>query len=217
MYLAYTYLITNKITNQYYYGFRCKNVKLKRHPEEDLWIKYFTSSKRVKKLIEEYGKESFDIQILLKDADHDKCYSYEQDLIAEHLSEGLCLNGYCRRTGKFSCAGLKKSAETIAKIREANTGQTRSAEARERISLATMGEKNHNYGKHKSEEVKIKIGKSRKNKPGRQQIPETRAKISATMKGHPPHNKGKPRSEAAKAKRRVTMILKSYLDHTPGV
>ena len=38
-------------------------MRLKRLPEDDLWIHYFTNSKLVKKLIVEYGKGSFQIQI----------------------------------------------------------------------------------------------------------------------------------------------------------
>jgi len=182
MYLAYTYLITNKITHQFYYGSRCKNVRLKRTPEEDFWIKYFTSSKKVKALILEHGTYSFDIQIIMKDPDYDKCYSYEQELIAEHIGMEGCLNGYCMKTGKWSTAGTKRSAETVAKIRESNIGQKRSEEAKMKMSLAQMGEKNHNYGKSKSEEIKVKIGASRKGKPGRAQSDEIKAKISATMK-----------------------------------
>jgi len=182
MYLPYTYFVRNKITNEYYYGSRCKNVKLKRTPEEDFWIKYFTSSKKVKALILVHGTDSFDIQLLMKDPDYDRCYSYEQELIAEHIGMGGCLNGYSMKTGKWSTAGVKRSVETVAKIAESNTGQKRSEEAKTKMSLAQMGEKNHNYGKSKSEETKIKIGASRKGKPGRAQSDETKAKISATMK-----------------------------------
>ena len=208
MYLAYTYLITNKITNEYYYGFRCKNVKLKKYPEEDLWVKYFTSSKKVKALINEYGKESFDIQIIMRDEDYDKCYFYEQELIAEHIGTDGCLNGYCMRTGKWSNAGVERSAETVAKIKESNTGQKRSDEAKAKMSLAQMGEKNHNYGKSKSEETKIKMGASRKSKPGRSPSAETRAKTSATMKNRPAHNKGLKSSDETKAKISASMKIK---------
>jgi hypothetical protein len=46
-------------TNKYYYG-----VKFKKgcHPN-DLWTKYFTSSKKVKGLIRKYGKKSFIFEI----------------------------------------------------------------------------------------------------------------------------------------------------------
>lgn len=57
--IPYIYLLHNKITNQVYYGCRyAKNC----HPD-DLWTKYFTSSKYVKELISLYGKDSFEFEI----------------------------------------------------------------------------------------------------------------------------------------------------------
>ena len=45
---AYVYKITNKVTNQFYYGSRTENIRKNRKPEEDLWKFYFTSSKKIK-------------------------------------------------------------------------------------------------------------------------------------------------------------------------
>lgn len=66
IYQSYTYLIHHVPTNTYYYGVRWQNIRLKRTPEEDLWIHYFTRSKKVKQLISEYGTESFKFQIRKK-------------------------------------------------------------------------------------------------------------------------------------------------------
>lgn len=63
IYSPYTYLLKHVPTNTYYYGVRWKNVRLSRSPEEDFWIYYFTTSKRVHKIIEQYGKESFLFEI----------------------------------------------------------------------------------------------------------------------------------------------------------
>jgi len=41
---AYVYQITNKITGEIYYGYRYRNQTLEIEPENDLWVKYFTSS-----------------------------------------------------------------------------------------------------------------------------------------------------------------------------
>ena len=60
---AYTYLLKHIPTNQFYYGVRWGN---KVPPEEDLWIRYFSSSERVKNLIDEYGIDSFDYEIRKK-------------------------------------------------------------------------------------------------------------------------------------------------------
>jgi len=57
--IPFTYLVKHIPTNKYYYG-----VKFKKgcHPN-DLWTKYFTSSKKVKGLIRKYGKKSFQFEI----------------------------------------------------------------------------------------------------------------------------------------------------------
>lgn len=140
MYLAYTYLVRNKITGQFYYGFRCKNVKLKRHPEDDLWVKYFTSSKKISNLIKEYGKDSFECVILSKDAVPDKCYILEQKLISENIKNKLCLNECCRLTGRFSTAGRIPSDESRLKSSKTQKGRSKSPiteVTREKLSTST--------------------------------------------------------------------------------
>ena len=57
--IPFTYLLKHINTNKYYYGVRFKKGC---HPN-DLWTKYFTSSKRVKALIRKYGKKSFIFEI----------------------------------------------------------------------------------------------------------------------------------------------------------
>jgi hypothetical protein len=66
IYTPYTYLIRHIPTNTHYYGVRWKNVRLKKTPEEDLWVTYFTRSKKVQSLINEYGKDSFEFEIRKK-------------------------------------------------------------------------------------------------------------------------------------------------------
>ena len=139
MYLAYTYFIKNKITNQFYYGSRCRNIKLKRTPQEDLWIHYFTSSNKIHKLIDIHGKESFEFIILLQDINYKKCYDYEQILIKEHVNDNKCLNMYCRLTNTFSTAGLAHSQETKDKISRKAKNRIQSQETKDKISKATSG------------------------------------------------------------------------------
>ena len=57
--IPFTYLVKHIPTNRYYYGVRFKKGC---HPN-DLWTKYFTSSKKVKGLIKKYGKKSFQFEI----------------------------------------------------------------------------------------------------------------------------------------------------------
>lgn len=55
----YTYYIYHMPTAQHYYGVRYS----KHYNPSDLWVTYFTSSKKVKALIKEYGKDSFYTEI----------------------------------------------------------------------------------------------------------------------------------------------------------
>lgn len=57
--MPFTYLVKCKATNQVYYGSRTA----KGCSPSDLWTTYFTSSKRVKALIEQFGKEQFETEI----------------------------------------------------------------------------------------------------------------------------------------------------------
>ena len=81
IYSAYTYLIHHKPTNTYYYGVRWKNIKQCRTPEQDLWVKYFTRSRRVKELIKDYGKDSFDFEIRKKFENITKAREWETKVL----------------------------------------------------------------------------------------------------------------------------------------
>jgi hypothetical protein len=57
--MAYTYLVKCLPTNEYYYGVRyAKNSR-----PDDLWVKYFTSSKVVKQRIDLFGKQQFAVEV----------------------------------------------------------------------------------------------------------------------------------------------------------
>ena len=56
----YTYIIKHKPTDRFYYGYRGAN-KVEAH--EDLWNKYYTSSPTIKKLIEQDGVDSFEVEV----------------------------------------------------------------------------------------------------------------------------------------------------------
>ncbi len=58
--IPYTYYLYHKPTGKKYYGVRVANWL---PPEEVLWNVYFSSSERVHKLIGDYGKDSFDVEI----------------------------------------------------------------------------------------------------------------------------------------------------------
>lgn len=70
----YTYRIRFIPTGEYYYGVRyAKDC----HPS-DLWIRYFTSCTKVKKLIREYGKESFTYEIRKTFTNKEQAIAWEE-------------------------------------------------------------------------------------------------------------------------------------------
>jgi hypothetical protein len=194
MYLAYTYFIKNKITNQFYYGFRCGNITHKRHPEDDLWIEYFTSSKRIKSLIKQYGTASFECNILLKDSNKEKCYIYEQELISKNINNEMCLNQYCNLNGIWSMAGATHSEETKEKIRIARASQP-----------ATMA------GKHHSNITKEKLSKAQ---TGRSSARKGTTVSDITLERMKIAHTGKQASDATKEKMRMTHTGKRMSEET---
>ena len=164
---AYVYRITNNITNQFYFGYRYRNQTLGVEPENDLWIKYFTSSNRIKKYIKTYGKDSFTVSIIYRNIDSVKCWQKEQFEIQKEWNNPLLLNGkyhspdnpkieIFRRVNflsettrqKMSNAGKgrPKTKEHKKKIAAANTGNVGSAQKRAKISAARKGKTPSNKG-----------------------------------------------------------------------
>lgn len=156
---AYVYRITNKITGEFYHGYRYRNQTLGIEPEDDIWVRYFTSSNRIKKDLKRYGKESFNVEIIYKNPDSVKCWQHEQIAIQQDWGNPLLLNGkyhdpnsnveIYRRVNllteesrqKMSAAakGRLKSEEHKRKIALANTGNVGSAQKRAKISAARKG------------------------------------------------------------------------------
>lgn len=89
---AYVYKITCLTTGQYYYGYRCKNIKLKRTPVEDFWVYYFSSSNQINNLINQYGLSNFNAEILSQHIDADSAYWQEQQNIKDSWGDLLLMN-----------------------------------------------------------------------------------------------------------------------------
>lgn len=88
----YVYKVIHSYTGQYYYGSRYSHVKDGRLPVDDLWAKYFTSSRVIKHLIEQDGKHAFSYEIINESTNAEMVYNLEQDLIRTHIDDPLCLN-----------------------------------------------------------------------------------------------------------------------------
>lgn len=75
--IPYTYYLYHEQTNTHYYGVRySKNCR-----PDDLWHTYFSSSKKVKKLINEYGTDSFSVEVRKTFNDREQAILWEQKVL----------------------------------------------------------------------------------------------------------------------------------------
>jgi len=147
MHTPYTYSLLHKPTGKKYYGARWA---VNCHPN-DLWQTYFTSSKHVKKLIEEYGKDSFIYTIRKVFNSVDDCRIWEQRVLTKlhvpkntsWLNKNVC--------GRFLPYG-KQSKEHIQKRVFKTTGSGNGMFGR-------FGKLNPFYGKKHSNETIEKLSK----------------------------------------------------------
>lgn len=188
MYQSYVYRVINSITNQFYIGSRTENVTKCRHPEDDLWKYYFTSSKRVKQMIAEYGLDSFVVEILSKHDSYEECFWEEQRLILESKHNPLRLNK----------AYVDPSTGTKVLTSYNETEEEKNSRMK-KMSKTKKGKFNSNghYGLRHTEETKQKIRESqaklgythseeaKQKMRGRVRTEEHAKKLSESKKGKP--------------------------------
>jgi ribosomal protein S27AE len=163
---AYVYTITNKLTGEFYHGYRYRNQTLGIVPKDDLWITYFTSSNRIKNDIKKYGKTAFTATIIYENSDSVKCWQQEQIAIRQDWGNPLLLNG------KYH--DPESSVEIFRRV------NILTEEFRQKMSAASKGRpKSENHKKNIAIANTGNIGSAQK-----------RAKISKARKGKPPSNKG---------------------------
>jgi len=113
MTVYFTYYLYHKPTKKKYYGAK---YKLGSNPS-DLWKTYFSSSKHVHKLIEEYGKDSFEYEIRKTFSNKDDCISWEQRVLKK-LKVKTNPEWLNIAIGKPSMQGKTHSEETKEKMRK---------------------------------------------------------------------------------------------------
>lgn len=173
---AYTYLIGWTAHDKWYYGYRGAN---KSSPEEDLWVRYFTSSKYV----EEFRKLHGEPDVVKVHRIFESC---EEARLHEH-----------RVLSKLKAVGsVRWLNRTNGGGRDFFDGSCRTPETYRKISKALKG-RVFRSGYKLSEETKAKIGAKSK---GRTASAETRKMWSEQRTGVKPWNKGVPFSEDSKAK-----------------
>lgn len=195
----YTYLIKHNPTGKVYYGVRIAN---KVDPVEDLWKIYFTSSVGVKKLIEETGKDSFEIEVRRIFETKDEAVSWETKVLrrCKVLQDDRWINaniaGYIFPTEeirkKMSAAQRNRvtSEETKKKLSEVQKGSKRPWSI-QNLPTDVSGENNGMYGKQHSDKTKQLISEANKGR-----TPWNKGKTGLQVA----HNKGKKMSAEQKAK-----------------
>jgi hypothetical protein len=147
----YTYLIKHIPTDQYYYGVRYA----KKCNPNDLWKAYFTSSKRVKNLIEQYGKDSFEYEVRKTFDSIEDAQNWEKRVLMKmripHRKDFLnhrysySLPSMSGSSHPLYEIGHKDSAKL--KMSLSHMGKKLSQETKTKMSISRTGEKNHCFGK----------------------------------------------------------------------
>jgi hypothetical protein len=201
----YTYLIKHRPTGQVYYGVRSAN---KVNPHEDLWNDYYTSSPRVQRLIEETGKESFDVEIRRVFETKEQAVAWETKVLrrCKVLHDPKWINqnvsGY-----------IIPTEESNKKISDFHKDKPKTDDHKRNLSLSQKGKPKKSTA-YQSKEYRENMSKLKTGEGngmyGRGCTAERAANISAAKKGKPAANKGKPMSEEQKAKIRATKAAKPY-------
>ena len=134
--------------------------------------RYWGKGKRIRERIVQYGKDNFVKEILGEFDDRTIAHQVENQYIEKFRHDDKCLNQQLDH--KFG---------------------TYSNKTRAKLSVANRGEKNYNFGKHRTEEVRAKIGAALRGEKnynfGKHRTEETKQKIRESIRGRTPWNKGK--------------------------
>lgn len=176
IYTPYTYTVRHRPTGMRYYGSRYCNSKARGiATPADLWTKYFTSSKKIKALIDSDGLDAFDVEI-----------RRTFDTAAEALAWEKKVLRRLKVTERFDwlndCVGegLSDINETIKrKIARSQSGKRASIETKAKMSAKRIGIKRKPF----TEIHRVNMSKSQKGKSRDPRTEETKAKISASNKG----------------------------------
>ena len=191
----YTYLIKHKPTNRVYYGMRAAN---KVEPEQDLWQHYFTSSPKVQQLIEETGRDSFEVEIRRVFETKEQAVAWEIKVLrrCRVLDDDRWINQ--------NVAGyIVPTEESRKKISDFHKGKAKSEEHKKRLSESQKGKPKKNSKNHTPDyRALMSKLKSGLNNPmyGKGCTEERAKKISEANKGRKAPNKGVPMSEEQKQK-----------------
>jgi len=209
--LPYTYLIGWSQHRKFYYGVRfAKNC----HPD-DLWVKYFTSSKHVKAFRQQHGEpDIIQVRYLFDSIDHAKDWEHRVLRRIHAVQRSDFLNrtdNKCRPNNK----GLKRSEEFKQNLSRQFKGRRLTEEHRHKIAMGNSGPRPASFGAAVSaamtgmkltEEHKRNIGKAQ---TGKKRSAETAEAIRRGLIGkkHSPERVAKMREavRAAFARKRISL------------
>ena len=194
----YVYICTHKITDEFYIGSRCYNIKLNVVSHLD-FPNYKTSSKTVKSNFDDYNWIIFAEFFNDKDA-----YDCEQQLIFENWNNPLLLNKMCHYgKNRFKpIVAYQHTEETKAKISAANKGKSKIRTPEHAIKLSSAISKSNSTrivtpesNKKRSETMKLRRAENAEwnTRTGMTHSIEAKQKISAANKG----KKRRPRSTSS--------------------
>jgi hypothetical protein len=164
----YTYLLKHLPTGKYYYGCRYARGC---NPSE-FWVNYKTSSTHVKKLIEEYGEDTFQFQIRKVFDDVEQCRNWETRVLKRigavkredfiNKTDNISISTEAAIRGIKNRIASEKQRDAAAKMGKANRGKVYPDEINKK--KAHPGNK-FSLGRIESQETRLKKSKSKLGKP----------------------------------------------------
>ena len=138
MYLPYTYRIGWSKYNIHYYGVRFSQNIEGYLPEEDFWVRYFTSSKEVQSYIDRYGEpDIIEIRKVFNTADEARNW---EDKVLRRLkvltNDNWINDNYGLISDNWSMKGRKHSSESRALMSQKQKGRKLSEEHKRKISVS---------------------------------------------------------------------------------
>lgn len=199
----YTYLIKHIPTNTFYYGVRYS----KDCDPKDFWVKYFTSSNKVKQLRKQYGDDSFIFEIRKEFDSVEKAIHWEERVLRRMKIPHR--NDFLNHRYSYAIPSMSDSSHPLynlghtlisrEKMSKSHVGKYISDVTRKKMSESRKGTGNPCYGKFGEDHPAFGTKRSQEFKNSlsnrlKQQNPmhnlETRAKMSATKKGKSWWNNG---------------------------
>ena len=169
--MPYTYIIGWRKERKFYYGVRWANTCT---PEDDLWNKYFTSSKSMVPLMRTLYGEPDLIKVHREFIDKKEAILFEEQMLRrldvlnnpiwlnQNINRNYIRTAATRRKNSEGSKGRKKSPEEIQKMRIAATGKKWDTQRKLEFSISRSGENHHYYGKNFTDDHRKKLSIAKK-------------------------------------------------------